>query len=430
MTNLANIIKSYRYALLRYTSIFIGIINAFLLPYVFNLTFKEEEFSFILVLYGYSLYLNFLDFGLSKPLYSLIRNQKVLNKDYNKVLKGALFLYGLVFTIQILFFFIFAFFLWYLKNIELSLMFIILFTLTAALTSIFGYVKSIFWAVDKFEFIEKIEILQRIFNSLTFVLLIFSGSLILSFAISNILAIILLTLAIRLLLKDHFENKKDVLISWRSESKSLVTNLKKDSLNNFIFSINETLIYNSGFIIFPFFLLNFDIIIYGLWIRLFSGIALFMRAVSDIKIHDVTTSFFNDDYKKTKSIISKTIIISLIIVVIGFIFYLSVKTFLFHSWVDEKYIFSNLLDISLFILLLGNTIQHISGTFISSIGGYYNSLKSYSLILMIIIISSQLLMVVYLKEIEIILSITSTIYFIGALFYFLKMVKIIRNVGI
>lgn len=407
----------------------VGVLNAFLLPFVLNKTLNEGQFSIFLILIGYSQYLVFLDFGYSKPIYSFLRRRFLKSQLIKPLLNSAVISYLVLFFVQFIFFGLLSFFVVYFSDASLPKGFILLFSVYTSLTTTFIYFKSIFWAISSQKFIEYIDLFLRFSNVLTYTIILYTGSLVFPYLVSTILITALLVFTLTKLNKSATKftpNVASIKYIYR-KIKLIRTPLRQEAKNNFLFSINETLIYNSGFLIIPFFYAPFEIILFGLYSRLFSGISIFVRALSDITIHNITESFFEKKFKKAQSSFNLTVTMSFVLSILGFASYLILKKFLFGTWVHERYEFSKILDFSLFIFLASNSIQHVSGTFLTMVGGHFNTLKLLSFFIVLSTVIVQFCAGVMGFQIEKLVLIAACVYALGSIIYLFKSRRILAH---
>ena len=100
---------------------------------------------------------------------------------------------------------------------------------------------------------------------------------------------------------------------------------------------------------------------------------------------------------------------------------------MFGVWVNEKYEFSLMTDLSLLIFLVSNSVQHVSGTFLTMVGGHFNFLKKLSLVLMISTVCIQFILGILDLQIEKLILVSTCVYAIGAMLYLLKSKRILSN---
>ena len=196
-----------------------------------------------------------------------------------------------------------------------------------------------------------------------------------------------------------------------------------DSKDSLIFTINEILIYNGGYIIFPFFLNSYEIIIYGLWVRLFTGISMLFRSITDISIHNITRNYFEGNNYEVRKSLKIITALNFSIIFCSFLIYFVYQDNLFFLWLNNDYFFSKLANTALWIIIIANSLQHIAGTFLISVGGNFQYIKKLSSIIMITIMTSNIILGYIYNNINIILLFLSIFYALGSIVYMLKLIK-------
>jgi O-antigen/teichoic acid export membrane protein len=415
-----------RFTFLKYTGLSIGMINSFLQPFLFNKFFDEDTFSFLLVIYGISVYLTFMDGGISKPLYAYLRKKFIKKEELRDELTHITSFYFFVSVILCLLFFTVLVFVWHYYPNRLTFPFLVLFSIYTALNIVITYYYNILSAVEEYYFFEKINVGRRVLNLVAIFLLFIDETFVLSFVLSVVVLVILfLLLNIRLIKKFDLSNK---IFQFRIDTFYYVyRRFFKDSKNYLAFSINETLIYNSGFILIPYFLSSFFVVQYGLYVRIYAGIATFMRSVIDITIHDITRFYNNAEHKKLKNRIYLTMVLSVLIVVSGVVSFYFLQELIFTHWVDYKYLFNATIILALALWLFGNSIQHVSGTFLVSIGGHFNMMKRTSFYILLPLVIAQILSLFAGAKFSTFIILSASIYFIGATYYCYVMLKHINH---
>ena len=414
------------YIYLSYLNLFLGFINAFLQPFVFNKFFEASSFSFLLILYGISVYMSFFDGGISKPLYVLIREKYVKFQPHNKIIKEIISFYLVVLIIVSI---VFSFIV-FLLNSSYGLIFdnslLLLFSLFISINVIITSFKDILWAIDKYEFFEKIEIIRRVIN-LGSALLIFIDKTLYTSFIFQLSITGLLLLYIIYVINDNKFYKLSIFKINLNQTYIFLKKHFSDGKYYLGFTLNEKLIYNSGFLILVFFLQPVEIVIYGLFIRVFNGVSSFSKIINNFYVHDITKKFIGNEVENTKLLIRNNILLSLAMTIILFVCFLIVEKYLYVYWVDKQYSFGNLTIVSLLIWLFSNSIQHIAGTVLVSIGGAFKKLFNISLVVVINMLIFSLLVLLIYNDLENYLFINSVIYFFGTIFYLLTLFKVLNE---
>ena len=347
------------YIYLSYLNLFFGFINAFFQPFVFNKFFDASSFSFLLILYGISVYMSFFDGGISKPLYVLVREKYVKFQPHKKIIKEIISFYFVVLIIVSIVFSLIVF----LLNSSYGLIFdnslLLLFSLFISINVVITSFKDILWAIDKYEFFEKIEIIRRVINLGSALLIFIDKTLYTSFIFQLLITGLLLIYILYFINDNNFYK----LSTFKINLNQTYIFLKKhfsDGKYYLGFTLNEKLIYNSGFLILVFFLQPVEIVIYGLFIRVFNGISSFSKIINNFYVHDITKKFIGNEVENTKLLIRNNILLSLAMTIILFVCFLIVEKYLYVYWVDKQYSFGNLTIVSLLIWLFSNSIQHIA----------------------------------------------------------------------
>jgi len=408
--------------LLKYFGLFIGLFTAFLQPNFFNRFFTEDEFALLILIFGLSTYLIFFDGGISKPLYPNLRDQFINGLETGSIVKKIVNFYNVVFLSVFTFFTLVILLLSTYYDNTFPVFFFILLSFYISLNLIISYYKNILNALDLYIPFETVEIIRKSLNIVVLLLLFVDSSFILSFLVGCAISILLYLYVLLLLVRQTNMHVIDFFTLNKKEVSFIFSKYFTDSYQYFQFSINEILIYNSGFILIPIFLSSFEVIEYGLWMRIFIGVSLFTRAISDISIHAITKKYFAREMSIVKQMMRKLFILSTVMVFLFASLYLVFNDTLFLYWVDEKYKFDLYLNIALIIMIFSNAYQHIAGTFLLAIGGNFMALKRISFILLLIIIFVQIILIVIFKDLSIVLLATSMIYLLG-MFYYLHLLR-------
>jgi len=408
--------------LLKYFGLFIGLFTAFLQPNFFNRFFTEDEFALLILIFGLSTYLIFFDGGISKPLYPNLRDQFINGLETGSIVKKIVNFYNVVFLSVFTFFTLVILLLSTYYDNTFPVFFFILLSFYISLNLIISYYKNILNALDLYIPFETVEIIRKSLNIVVLLLLFVDSSFILSFLVGCAISILLYLYVLLLLVRQTNMHVIDFFTLNKKEVSFIFSKYFTDSYQYFQFSINEILIYNSGFILIPIFLSSFEVIEYGLWMRIFIGVSLFTRAISDISIHAITKKYFAREMSIVKQMMRKLFILSTVMVFLFASLCLVFNDTLFLYWVDEKYKFDLYLNIALIIMIFSNAYQHIAGTFLLAIGGNFMALKRISFILLLIIIFVQIILIVIFKDLSIVLFATSMIYLLG-MFYYLHLLR-------
>lgn len=415
------------FVLLNYGALLIGVLNTYLRPKFFSQYFTEQNFAFLTIIYGLAIYIGFLDGGISKPLYVSLRERFIKKKETVSKLITRTFSFYLALFIFVLVLFSLVLLVVYTKfDNSLGIFLILLLAFNLSINFQISNFKNILLAVDEYEFFQKIEFFRRFSNLLAICSLVIDPSFILGMLLSNFIIIVLL-----FLLKQKLNKKyrlKNRFLSIRiQEIAAFYKQYFQQSKNFFAFTVFEIVIYNSGFIIIPFFYNDFDIIQYGLLITVFNGISIFSRAIVDISIHEMTKTYLEGNLIKSKKLFNYSLLITLFINVTVFLIFYSLSEFIFDNWVGEKYIFTQLMNLALLIMLIGNSIQHVSGTILVSLKDNFRHVKYKSGIILFFVLLVQLMVILTHGTISLFYLVTSFVYFFGAISYFYGVLNLYRK---
>ena len=145
---------------------------------------------------------------------------------------------------------------------------------------------------------------------------------------------------------------------------------------------------------------------------------MWLRGIPDISIHRITRAYFSNDFYTAKKYALLTLLLctTLLFFVMGF--YMSFKVAIFDFWVGENFLFSKYFDFALFLMLFANIFQHMAGTFLLSIGGHFELMKTISYYTMIATLLCLILLSAYSFSIDKIVVVLSIVYSIASLVYF------------
>lgn len=411
---LKHINVSKLFVLLNYVALFTGLLNTYFRPKFFERYFSSSNFAFLLLIFGYAVYLTFLDGGVSKPFYAVLRAAFVKKGQADKkLLIQAFSFYNIVFLVALLLFFLLL--LGVSLFVPTSLGMGILFLLALHLVLNFQLLnyKHVLQAVDAYEFYQKLEVLRRLINLGMLLSLLVDPSLLTGSAIANILLLVLVW-------KVH--KQQGVSLNQLSFYKAVdcYRTYFPMAKNFFLFTVNETLIYNSGFILVPLFFGEREIIVFGLLLTVYNGVALFSRSIIDMSIHEITKSYLEGNTRKSKKVFSYSLLVSGVITLLMFTGIYLLASPIFSVWVGTEYLFSDAMFIGILIFLLGNVLQHVSGTFLLSVNNNYKTMKKMSFWILLGIAISQLLICWFQKSLEYFFVVTAVIYALGSFVYFVK----------
>lgn len=409
--------KLKKFAGLRVLSVLLEFIYGFGQPFVFSRSFSEADFAFILILYSCAVYFTFFDAGISKLSYARLRKTYVTaSNNMCNVLSDTLIFYIALTVVVTSLFSAFTLSLSYFFANGFRLDVLMLFSMATGLNIMFSFFRSIYNALDLSIQFEYIDMGRKLINIAALALLFLDKTMLLTGVVMLVgLALIFLVIIFNLI--RHFSIPLHLFKFSPTSISALVKENFSQSRYIFLFTISETVVYNAGFILIPFFLLNRDIIQYNLWMKIYLGIAVFMRIVTDVTLHNITRHYFNHEIAEAKKWFYTTIWLSLGLVTCGTIAFYLLQGSIFPAWVGPGYVFNYWLIAALLIMLIGNSMQHVSGSFLLSTGHHFKETGKLSMVMAIATITLLLFSLVLLKKLDICLLITSIVYITGSLLY-------------
>ncbi len=391
---------------------------------VFNQVFPQNDFAFLTILFGYVVYFSLGDLGFSKAFYYEIRKSFIEKEDVKNVIAKAIGFYSVLSLILGLIFLLVLIILLAKFETKISFFSLSIFGIGQILNIQFSFIKSIFNAISDFVFFETMELFRKFFQIFS-VLLLFADR---SFYSTSIFYLICLGILI-LLVFDRMQKKLNFKIwdvAFKKNSLEYYFEVWKISKASFLFSIAEIVIYNGGYITLPILLhSNFGIIQYGIWMRIYTAISVFVRIISDVNMPELTKKYFEKLNYELLKVLNKTYILSLIVLIFILILWVKFDKFIFNIWLGEIYQFDGLSTVALFIMLVGNCLQHSSGTFLMSIG-QFSFLRTTSLFLVAFITITTNIVLYFMNELNCYLLSFAVSYFIGSIIYFKRTLNVVK----
>lgn len=406
-----------KYALLRYASIGTGVISGFVQIALYTKYLSQENTAILILISGYSIFLNWIDAGLSKPVYPKLRKAYLNGKDVRQELAYLQYFYMALSGVAVFFFAALVLVLGQTLKNSIAPMTLTVMGINLALNTSTSFFKNIFNAIDSYTSFEITELIRRASNIFSTLLLIVDPSLILTaYSQFIIYAAVYYYIMKRLLaaadssffliFKTNILLVRNYMSQYWQETKSYL-----------LFMINETLIYNCSYFIFPLFMTSQQIVIYGIWSRIYSGMATFTRAISDITIHAITESYFQNRIEVAKKLKNRTLLLSITLSLSMLAVFFTLHTHIMKIWVHGQYELSFWALAGLCLWLLGNSVQHVAGTFLVSVGNFFSVIKNISFVLAFSIVCITSSSAWLTRDLGIVLTSTGCIYVLGALIY-------------
>ncbi len=375
-----------------------------------------DDFAFITIIYGVTVYSAFADFGISKPLYSELRMMYVKEQNWREEIERVVpFMFLAIFLQNIILFLIVGYF-WIEKKNNYSILFVVIFIFTIVSNSLILYIENIYNSIDDFNYFQITDNIRRFIALLSLGFIYIDKSLYLTLIIYSLGLIIIINNQLNRL-KNNYNIKLILRSNFLINIKYIFNRYWKKSKDFLIFSINETIIYNIGFLVFPFFYNSKEIIEYGIWVKIFLGLTLLMGVIGLAYNHAISRYYLSMNESLVKNKFKQSFIFSIIFIAFFILILYSGSDYIFLYWLDNKYKLNNIFFIALAVWCIGNACQHVSGTFLMSTGTEFEFLKNSSLYILITMTCSTLLSLNFGLTIDKTLLVNSLVYFIGALFY-------------
>jgi O-antigen/teichoic acid export membrane protein len=411
------------YFFVRVLSVITDFLLGFAQPFIFLKIYHNNNSAYLLWIFGISTYLMFFDFGFTKVSYARIRNLFLNNGDYKGEVHNTLrFLYK-IWILLLAIFTILVFSMSAVRGTTLTTTELAFISITIPLNILFVFLRQIYSAIDKFKRFEYFDIFRKGINFTGYFVLLYTGSLKIGFGITIAGMILIGSYMIFYLVKHHTHRLSQNYKTERFNYAQI-----KTSLPVLIFTVAETFIYNGGFFYLP--LLksnNYNIIYYSLWIKIFTGMAVFMRTINDSFIPGQTRAYFTNNIPESNRLFNKSFYLSLAFCAASFTAFLLLnKVFMFY-WTSNKYQFDYLSIAAILIMLVGNSMQHVAGSFLMDIGGHYTFMRNCSVLIFIILAACFIFSFQLYQSIYITIIASTMVYFLGSFIYFNKAKRVLTQ---
>lgn len=405
-----------KYSILKYVGICMTVFYGLAQASLFSKYLAINDFAFITIIYGVTVYSAFADFGISKPLYSELRMMYVKGQNWREEIEKVMpFIFFAIFLQNIILFGIVGYF-WMEKKNNFSILFIFIFIFTIVSNSLILYIENIYNSIDDFNYFQVTDNIRRFIALVSLGFIYIDKTLYLTLLIYSLGLIIIIIMQFSRL-KNNYNINLIIRADFLKNIKYIIHKYWKKSKDFLFFSVNETIIYNMGFLAFPFFYNSKEIIEYGIWVKIFVGSTLLMGVIGLAYNHAISRHYLSMNELMVKVKFIQSFMLSIIFIVIFMLILYLGSDYIFLYWLDNKYKLNNIFFISLAIWCVGNACQHVSGTFLMSIGTEFQFLKISSLYILIIMTCSTLLSLNFRLTIDKTLFVNSLVYLIGSLFY-------------
>lgn len=405
------------YAVLRYSLIGIATISTFVQVGVFARVLDEKTLAFLMVLYGYAVFLNWIDAGLSRPVYPALREQFLKKGNYEDLLVNTIGVYLILSFAAVLIFTFAGQLLSVILDHNLTLTTVSLISATIGMNTGISFFRNLYAAIDGYIQYELIDLARRVSNLLIFGLAAIDDTLMLMATVHVCTTAVLLVVTVTLLTLQGNSRLGEVVRNAPRSFAPMYRRFGSDIKSYFVFMINETVVYNVGFILFPLFLSSSAIVVFGLWMRIVGGFGTLVRAVCDVLIHKFTDEHFKGNHSASyRTQIAMLVASGLLALVLVSVFWW-LKDVILYYWVANKYEITGLQIFALTIWVFGNGLQHVSGTVLLAMGGFFDTVRTISTKVAVSVVALAVVSVFSGCELTTILLLLSITYITGAMLY-------------
>lgn len=326
---------------------------------------------YLVVMVTWLVFLPLLQFGLGRPLYSIIRRDFVQNgKVASKLRTSVMTLAALAVTAICLFA---GFAAWLLKDSAAPRAIVEYAFLAAGLAacSSGAFQRDYCYAVSKELLFESFEFLRRI-CLLAGLLALWLHAPVVAVALALIVCATL----------TQFGTARMVLLANKDgagpeQSSTLLRDVRPDAVRFLIFSINELFLYNLPLLYFTILSSEAELVFIAVWTRLFQIAVLPMRMLVDARVNLKTASFHSGELAKLR----RELKVSLLMSLISISFLLTALAIILRhllDWLGAGHLAGEpWLMVGLVTWGIGNAVQHVYGTFTVSHGsGFAFALKA------------------------------------------------------
>lgn len=412
-----------RYAILRYIGLLLGVTTAFLQPALFSRTLSQGEFAALSFLYGVIAYLAFCDLGMSKPIYATLRSLVISKKDITNDLQSCLSFYIVMMLMTAVAFTLLLLILPVAQLRNIAAPTLVLFAVAASQNVFINCIEYVFNALEMQVAFQQIDISRRSANIFSLPLLLVDPTFFLTIILNVFALSICCAVVIFQLQKNH-----QLRISLDIPAcRVLIRKHWPNSRNSLALTINDTLIYNIGFIVLPVFLGASDIVNYSLWLKVFFGGALVIRIIIDIYIHDLTRHYFAGEFLQARALLIRAIKYSVILAIIFELTFYLASPVIFSVWVKGRFHFNILYHLALGLWLIALSVQSSAGVFLLSQGKSFIQMRNLSTLLMILVCGAFTGMAMAGFDLGLILLLVGIINACGSFFYLRTALRVVTG---
>tara|TARA_X000000950_G_C13885774_1_gene648768 strand:+ start:350 stop:1621 length:1272 start_codon:yes stop_codon:yes gene_type:complete len=349
--------------LIRYLGIFIAGITALLSLKVF-LSYEPQNAATLLAILGWLLFTDLLMFGYGRPCYAIVRKNRELGYNINKLVYKFVKIYicQAIFGLVIM-----AFLSNFLakQNGYLDSYFdLVIFSMGLISISICNFKRDLSYALNVEVQFEILTTIRRFFLLCIFIALFFGSTLLLT-GIFGLMAGFLTFLYMAKIIFNEISSDEDREL--KKKEFYIGGDFKKKALQFWGFKISELTFYNIPLIYFTFNPSVIGLAYYAIWIRMWQFFMMPYMIFVDTRINAIISAFYKYMNKETVRGLLICLLISFAILVFCLIIFQFIDNII-YNFIGGTEIVDSYFIISLAIWLTGHVIQHTFGSFIISYG--------------------------------------------------------------
>ena len=331
------------YAILKGVNIAFGLVSGFYVPYVLVRSCSNNTAALMLTYFGLSSFFLLLDFGITRPIFNLLKISIEKNKALSFIFPVFISIFFIILIAVNITFFLYK----YVYSSNLENLVILCYALAVSAATLISMLKPVLAALDKYIYFERIEIIRRFGTIAGFTILLFFNNIFLAVLVMLLINISCLMTVLRASDKITFNlNLFEAFAYFRK-------NIGQDARNNWRFTLSELVVYNYGYYIMPFITSDEFMISYGIYMRFLTGMYMAIRFYPDTLIWKLVDC---DKSTMFRRVMIRNLVFSAI-VISGYIIFSNRIVSIIYG-VDYV---SQILCVYVALYAIGNTIRHLPG---------------------------------------------------------------------
>jgi O-antigen/teichoic acid export membrane protein len=401
-------------------SIGIGAATGFIQIYLFSRFLGEDNFSFIILLFGLSSFGALFDI-VSRPAYGLLREAFSRDEPWQKnmvLMTRFCMLQSLAFGITLGL--ILIFYSIHIASHTLSINTLLVLIGSLLVTVFLSGLRIIASALGHYLTTEYIELFRRTMWLIAITTVMIDTSLSLAAWIMFITALMAAGALMRLL-SDISGQSTSSFFHWNyNDFRTTFSLVGRPGTNSAILLFCETLTYNLGFLVSQKFGGSEALIQFGIWQKIFMLGVMLSQIYPDIAVHRISKNYFISNLRDARYGLGKSTFVGFCILGLFLILVFVFHGFIFDIWLNGQYQLDNLQLIALAIWFGASGIQHSSGLILSYTGGSFKEIRNMSASVTVGILLIAIPTFLVSGSLGAFLVTGGIVYLIGACFYLIR----------